>query len=1153
MPLSSNISSPASSNTWSSPIKSSKSESFSRPSSFNNTCSPLTVFIPNSHKTRSSPETSDTLSSHRTTCKSHSFSKTSSSNQHPKSTPKSPLLSLGKSRIPVGVQWEKSPPSLKMYPEINTPTSLGSTPNPSSRQLSVQTSNAPTSLSSHRPFYSSCSLNTTSSMNQTSHNTPKSPPPVVRSQIPIVQNTHTPTSQLLSPKTAYTPTTIPQQLILKSSYVPSIPTPYTRQLSPASYTLTSRSCTPISLSMTTTQDPPTPPLTPLSAPPLGKSTFTGSLARSPKKHQSPVEERVTAHRALQESLEPQCSEETSRRLSQSLSHQSPADLTISTAPTRPLRSVGCPAIFSSLRLGSPTGAMSPLSPPTPRTTKPQVWRGDSMHNLSIMSNTMVKEGGQALSRVGDHTSRFTFDHTGTDSTALGPQRKTFAPLSLPDFGSFYKPRFSSPPYTTLKSSRKTLGEVTHTTSPQTPLSPSTSPQRYPFYSHRRTGSQDSSMVVALETDSVNNNSKQTSQDNVETLVYRISQVDSSAILDSIRPAQPRFPQHTPDSRVVTDIKSNELSRLTSDLSQSSQHSQVIGSPSCESYQSSNDSGALDTEKVVCKIESFPKSAVAPLQTQSPKKVAEKGQKGGNKIDLVLSRLRQTFRVNRLDDERRKRTSQPPSVSTPSDISGLTDSSESSDRAEEDRKERWRENGGVLKPSNSFWAGSERTSDTTKDNVRHEHSQGFKDNKEARNRDQPHFMDLPQFKAYKDKSVTEPRNQPSRREISPTRRQFEAYKEGRISRARNQPPQRDFSPVRHQPWDPSHSASLPAYRTSSGSPRNTFSIFHFSHEDSKNDNVFHFNHEDSKNNNMLLSPRLPQRKKTTFHCEPGEGGFGSRVGQRGSEGRLASFSPCADLKYGLEAGRSISVSSVLSSRPSGPGRISTGPRVSSVSDLTDHALTFGEEVMTWDDLRVKGNWIIPTWDSHTTTSHKTTGDSQAVKTPGDSQAGNDWSVISDQTSKNERKTITANFIANKSRSKSLPRNVSWGSEVTGPSPTTTSTTTSRMWNPGSLETSHFLWDTEGPATPSPSPLWSPASRRISRPPSSSSSASPTPTDRRLSQDSLSPRGCLPSRGYVSSLAAFEESDSDSASDMDSDTTTDDEYCLAGDGGEQETEL
>ncbi|XP_014037201.2 serine-rich adhesin for platelets isoform X1 [Salmo salar] len=1066
--------------------------------------------------------------------------------------------------------------------------------NPSSPLLSPTTTTTINyNNNNHTSSLSSTSSNNNTGPCSTNDITSVNPQSSINNTNNTVQNTHTAPSQLQSPKTAYTPTTIPQPLTLKTSYVPSNPIPYTT----------------IPLSMTTTQDPSTPPLSPLSAPPLGERTFTGSLARSPKKHQYPVEERVTAHRARQESLERQRSEETSRRLSRSHSHQSPADLTSSTAPTRPLRSVGCPAIFTSLRLGSPTWAMSLLSPQTPRTTKLQVWRGDSMHHLSIMPDTTVKEGGRALSeRVSDHTSRFTFDHTGTDSTALGPQRKTSAPLSLPDFGSFYNPWFSSLPYSTLKSSRTTLGEFTHTTSPQTPLSPSpstspqtplspsTSPQCYPFYSHRRTGSRDSSKVVALETDSVINNSKQTSEDDVETLVYRISEIDSSTILDSIRLAQPCFPQHTPDTRVITDIKSNELSRLTSDLSQSSQHSQVIGSPSCQSHQNSNDSGALDTEKVVCKMESFLKSAVVPIQPQSPTKEAEKGQKGRNKMDLVLSRLQQTFRVNCLDDEKREKTPQPPSVSRAGDISDGTDCSESSDQAEEDKKDRWRENDGFLKPSTSFWAGSERTSDMTKENVRREHSQGLKDNKKARNRDQPHVMDLPQFDAYNDKSFTLPRNQPSRREISPTRRQFEAYKEERISRARKKPPQRDFSPIRHQPWDPSHSASLPAYISSSGSPRNTFSIFHFSHEDSKNDNVFHFNHEDSKNNNVLLSPRLHQTKKTTFLCEPGEGGFCSRVGQRGNEGCMASFSSCADLKYGLEAGRSFSVSSVLSSRPSGPGRISTGPRISSVSYLTDPALTFGEEVMTWDDQRVKGDWIKPMWDTHTTTGDsqavkttgdsqavkttgdsqavkttgdsqavkttgdsqavKTTGDSQAVKTTGDSQAVNNWFVISDQNSKNERKTITANFTdPRKSRSKSLPRNVSWGSEVTCPSPTTTSTTTGRMWNPGSLETSHFLWDTERPATTPPSPLWSPASRRISRPTSSSSSssASPSPTDCRVSQDSLSPRGRLPSRGYVSSLAAFEESDSDSAFDMDSDTTTDDEYCLAGDSGEKETEL
>ncbi|XP_016134327.1 uncharacterized protein [Sinocyclocheilus grahami] len=72
------------------------------------------------------------------------------------------------------------------------------------------------------------------------------------------------------------------------------------------------------------------------------------------------------------------------------------------------------------------------------------------------------------------------------------------------------------------------------------------------------------------------------------------------------------------------------------------------------------------------------------------------------------------------------------------------------------------------------------------------------------------------------------------------------------------------------------------------------------------------------------------------------------------------SSCADLKYGLHNGRSFSVSSVVSSRPSGPGRIST----SSISDLS-----------SLDDFVPKGDYTVV--DSPMSSSHSPICDAKSI--------------------------------------------------------------------------------------------------------------------------------------------------------------------------------
>ncbi|KAI5617722.1 hypothetical protein C0J50_22726 [Silurus asotus] len=95
-------------------------------------------------------------------------------------------------------------------------------------------------------------------------------------------------------------------------------------------------------------------------------------------------------------------------------------------------------------------------------------------------------------------------------------------------------------------------------------------------------------------------------------------------------------------------------------------------------------------------------------------------------------------------------------------------------------------------------------------------------------------------------------------------------------------------------------------------------------------------EDEQNDNVFFSSVLPKRN----HSSHGENenvdqpDNSLKTGTQNSTGGILS-SPIreVDIKYGLHRGRSVSVSSVVSGRPSGPGRISTGSRQSSVSDLS----------------------------------------------------------------------------------------------------------------------------------------------------------------------------------------------------------------------------
>ncbi|MEQ2187630.1 hypothetical protein GOODEAATRI_006679 [Goodea atripinnis] len=282
-------------------------------------------------------------------------------------------------------------------------------------------------------------------------------------------------------------------------------------------------------------------------------------------------------------------------------------------------------------------------------------------------------------------------------------------------------------------------------------------------------------------------------------------------------------------------------------------------------------------------------------------------------------------------------------------------------------------------------------------------------------------------------------------------------------------------------------------------------------------------------NVFYSPKLQRHRESSSPFEPREGiRLGVSRRSRASTGpptpspgkdKEPFTSSYADLKYGIEPGRSFSVSSVLSSRPPRPGRISTGTRFMSVGDLSQPALSCASnssELHRWSitPAEVGQFYTQPDHDPHM--SHFPYDDGR--------------------------------------RSRSLPRSLTqclakWSSGVPPSQSSTGTPSKPGLIRSPSINICHFSWDTEGPPTPPPTPPLSPVMRRMSKPPSLPSPTFPSSPEAVQQADSQSSRAHRPSRGYVSSLDTFEES-----SDSSSDTTTDDEYYIDSeeDGG-KETEL
>nr|XP_061821638.1 uncharacterized protein zmp:0000000991 [Nerophis lumbriciformis] len=797
---------------------------------------------------------------------------------------------------------------------------------------------------------------------------------------------------------------------------------------------------------------------------------------------------------------------------------------------RPIRS---PSIFSFLRSSSQNTKNTPLCTTSSKSSNPQVGKEGKYHSSSSDSTDQVsKEEGhsnQSKQRL-DPAVIVSRDRLVPVSQRLQSSVSLQAvsvlstgPSPPPDLSSGYKIRYSPPPYSTLISNR---GETKKTT-PRSPLFQNFDSNYRPnheLHSHpvadaalpmskpippprklskcsplqNEISSHEISFSSVSLTDDTNNNCKNISRNQQNCPEYRFrvipqslhdekyqsTNIDSSCLGSENTRVEPLqcLSKMASEQSHETESHSNHSSSGSSSTDSRSVNDEVCNKRVKESLMGKFKLFSSESNnKQSPKRRRFVKKSISTPNSRSLMSESEKANKTNRKMDQVLNKLKQTFSTRRSEDDpsfpwKWRRASETLSFSEPSGTSDAT--IESNITLEQDQKK-------IMMKDNK----------RTKDGEEHEQNR--------------HTI-IPTLSVQN--SMTEDKFFIWPNQSSPKANQDKLQC---MSHQFDVQPTNQYLPCPDRSPSPSHTTK---FRKSTSSPKSPFSPL------SSLSPLLPYSSPDVVDDSVFYSPKLQNRMESLSPGEPREGISlaSSRKSQvstgRPSGGPMQSkeqLTSCyADLKYGIEPGRSFSVSSVLSSRSSRPGRISTGPRFMSVGDLSEPESTYGgadEDLNSWlsikSNRRPKSNYLMQYYFL--------------------SEAGKD-------------------------RSRSLPRSLTsrlaqWSSGVpVCPPAASTASKSPHLW--GDMNTSHFDWDLVSPPTPPLTPPLSPHTRRMSKPPSVSSPNFPSPPLEPL--DNLSPRGHLPSRGYISSLSStFEES-----SDSNSDTTTDDEYYLEeSEDGEKETEF
>ncbi|XP_056868104.1 mucin-2 isoform X3 [Takifugu flavidus] len=942
----------------------------------------------------------------------------------------------------------------------------------------------------------------------------------------------------------------------KTSYSP-VPTASTTPPHNRSGPATACSTSPLSPSVapalpstptTITSSLLTPPATPIiSSPSYSGSmspnegrTLSSSLEKDSKNKNARAEGKKARRVTWEDSVDVQQSQKG--RAGKAEQAKSPAD----TPPSRPSVSPKAPSIFNLLRSSNPSANASPVCSRTPKISSILVGKPGKYRSLSSDSADLASRRKETFeltpsdctaSNQGRHTLT-TSRHERTLSLESGTAHLgSSGSLSLPPELS-YKHRYTSPPYTALMSTRtaqkeakvptprllltqqplqpNNYGRLSTPTDPtgrsafpvakpvQSPIGPP-QPQPSPFQTKASTSDRWGASGKDQDNKNHNGNKYQDHQNGqilpvnsrvevipqshgslstliTETLVYSIkpkTDVSTSPKIPLNPVGHPANPPVSQESQLSPRPALGRSNRAEDLPDQDSNGNSLTGpqTPEDENSKKGSREGLLgksrffsmetSNEQIQKRGRFALKRSTSTPNANLSRSDSDRSNKTNNKMDQMVNRLKKTFSTRRSEDDlsfpwKWRRTSQTPSVSGSSEASSVsvaaTDSPKSVATQEQELPSKEKEAEDISRwtpprspltpPSENTKAGGGVCSWSGKSSP-------------------------------KESSPTEQMcvNQPH----NPTTHHFDHF----LSCSDAGPGRRPVSPAgKSTPSPRSPFSPFPSLSPVSSIPSSDVT-----------DDVFY-------------SPKLPRRREPASPCEPGEG-FSLAGLRRGrvSTGPLSSspslepeYSSCADLKYGIEPGRSYSVSSILSSRPSGPGRISTGSRVMSVGNLCESALTYAGKHQDLDLL------LAP-----------------------------DWARVSKGF-----QMYCANGPS-KIRSRSLPRSLtkclsSWNSGET------------LMAKPGhfvgpNISVSHFTWDAGGPPTPPPTPPLSPVSRQMSKPPSLSSPIFP------VSPIDGPSRGHLPARGRVSRLGTFEE-----FSDNSSETTTDDEYYLeTSEEEEKETEL
>lgn len=918
----------------------------------------------------------------------------------------------------------------------------------------------------------------------------------------------------------------------------------------------------------------TPPTTPiLSSPGCSDSsspnegrTLSSSQERECRQKNRGAEEKKARRVTWEDSVDVQQSQKLKAERS---------NLPALSPPPRPSGSIKAPSIFSLLR---PSNQTSPVCSRTPKISsllvggagKYRSWSSDSAELASRLKETFERTpSGSEVSNLGrQHLATSRHERTLSLESGTAPGRSSGS-LALPPAPSAgYTLRYSSPPYTALMSHR-TAQKAAQPPIPasalhQAPSQPScrhlsahadpisASPERRSVQSPVSSAQSNQPLALPFQTKANvadtrgvsltddNNHNRNKYQDHqngqislvtnrvqlsppcvhgspsafvTETLVYSVEARAGTASAPKSTPVTPAGHPATPPLCAETRLSAraalaqpssrapgsggNSLPEAQTPEEENSKRASregVLGKSRYFSMESSHEQIQKRGRFALKRSTSTPNSNLSGSDS-------DRSSKANTKMDQVVSKLKKTFSTRRSEDDlslpwKWRRTSQTPSGNGPGDVGGLglgsTHSPERAPMPDEDKEPPMKEKDAevadrcppircTLAPpagntAAAFGVCSGKPSPSGGDSVDSKASPGT----DLVGVNLPHSPTTHRFHLGMFLSCGDP---------SPGR--------GPVSSAACPTPPGKSTPSPRSPFSPFSSLSPVSSVPSSD----------------VTDDVF-------------FSPKLCRRRDPGSPCEPTEGlslaGPRRSRASTGPPGLSLSLeneylaSSCADLKYGIEPGRSYSVSSVLSSRPSGPGRISTGSRVMSVGNLCESAFTYAGHRQELDV-----EWDGPHWAMESTC-----------------RMGKGFQMYCTKDS-------------TKMRSRSLPRSLSkylsgWKSGVAPPSLGDAPTAhPAHLLKPGG---SHFSWDAEGPPTPPPTPPLSPLARRMSKPPSPSSPKFPSSPGSPQQLGGF-PGGALPSRGHKPSLGTFDE-----CSDNSSETTTDDEYYLeTGEEEEKETEL